>query len=166
MLVVVDLPVEYDVDRTILVDHRLVAAGHVDDAEPAHPDRDAGSDVVATVVGAAVSNRVAHPAKPLRGIRPIGRLTHKAGYPAHDGPIGSAGAARSATGVEPGPPEHELVAADGPTTGRHVGHLQPMPTPELKNLLGLRDLERIAAEPVEPIIDDRHAPARAVLGVT
>src|SRR5262245_64253272 len=41
-----------------------------------------------------------------------------------------------------------------------------MVTPELKDRLGLRDLERIAAEPIEPIIEDRHTPARAILGVT
>src|SRR5205814_6856426 len=38
---VVDLAVEHDPGRLVLVVNRLVAAGHVDDAEPAHAQSDA-----------------------------------------------------------------------------------------------------------------------------
>jgi hypothetical protein len=50
--------------------------------------------------------------------------------------------------VEARPAEHELVAAHGAAARRHVDHLRPMPASEQEELLGLRDLEGIAAEPV------------------
>ncbi len=52
--VVVDLAVEDDLDRTVLVGHRLVPPGEVDDAQPAHPDGQAAFHPVALVVRAPV----------------------------------------------------------------------------------------------------------------
>src|SRR6478672_13745859 len=85
LLVVVDLAVEHDVDGPILVRHRLMPAGHVDDAEAAHADGDARRDVIPVVVGPAMPNGVAHAAEPVRGVRRVGRATGEAGYSAHGG---------------------------------------------------------------------------------
>src|SRR5688500_10455585 len=43
-----------------------MTALHVDDAEAAHPERDAGGPVSAAVVRAAVRHRVGHPVEHLR----------------------------------------------------------------------------------------------------
>ena len=62
--VVVDLAVEDELDRPVLVRHRLVGAvREVDDREPARAEADApvGGDPGARAVGAAMGERVAHP---------------------------------------------------------------------------------------------------------
>ena len=41
LVMVVDLAVEHDDDRAILVEDRLLASGDVDDAQAAHAERDA-----------------------------------------------------------------------------------------------------------------------------
>src|SRR6476620_10069651 len=163
-LIVVDLAVEDDMDRAVLVRHGLMATSHIDDAEPAHADRHARRDMIPAVVGSSVPNGVAHPAESIRRVGSIRQTTGEAGYSTHRTSIGSMIAVGSPMRVER-PAEHELVAADGTATGRHVDHLQTVATAELKNLLRLRDLERIPAEPIEPIIEDGHAAARSVLGV-
>ena len=60
LLVVVNLAVEHDADRAVLVEDRLLAAFEVDDAEPAHAERDAVVDVDALFVGTAVHHHAAH----------------------------------------------------------------------------------------------------------
>ena len=60
LLVVVDLAVEDDPDRAVLVRDRLVAAVEIDDAEAAHAERDAVADVHTLIVGAAMRHGAAH----------------------------------------------------------------------------------------------------------
>jgi hypothetical protein len=82
-VVVVDLAVEDDHDRAVLVGDRLVPAGHVDDAEPAHADRDARADVAPFVVGPAMKDGAAHGAKSRVGQSRIAHLTGEPSDPAH-----------------------------------------------------------------------------------
>src|SRR5687767_3501023 len=105
---------------------------------------------------------VAHRAEPrrCRPVVPRGRTRppDEAGYPAHGvAPSvngrrddGTRSLGRFAT-------EDELVAAHRTAAGREVGHLEPAVAAELEDFLGLRDLERVAAEPVEPVVEYRHA---------
>src|SRR5881275_3181542 len=58
--VVVDLPVEHDHRRPILVEDRLVTAREVDDAEATHAQADGTVYVDALVVGAPMPDGVAH----------------------------------------------------------------------------------------------------------
>ena len=60
LAVVVDLAVEDDTDRAVLVEDRLVPAGQVDDRQPPHPEPDPPLDVDALVIGAAMHDRGAH----------------------------------------------------------------------------------------------------------
>ena len=60
-LEVVDLAVEDDPDGAVLVVDRLVAAGEVDDREPAHPERGAVPREPALPVGPAMHDRGQHP---------------------------------------------------------------------------------------------------------
>ncbi len=64
LAVVVDLAVEHREHGAVLVGDWLVAAGHVDDAQPPHPERDARLDVRAALVGPAVDDRVRHRVQP------------------------------------------------------------------------------------------------------
>jgi len=64
LAVVVDFSVEDHPDALILVVDGLVAAGHVDDGEPAHCEADASAHVGATVVRAAMVERCVHPLEP------------------------------------------------------------------------------------------------------
>src|SRR3954469_20939387 len=146
-LIVVDLAIEDDVERAVLVRHRLMAAGDVDDAEPAHADRHAGRNMIPAVVGASVPNGVTHPAQPLGRIGTIRQATGEAGYSTHRSSIDSIAALGLPVRMKPRPAKHELVAANGAAAGRHIGHLETVATAELKDLLRLRHLERIAAEP-------------------
>ena len=59
-LVVVDLPVEDDNNRAILVEKRLLSCGYVDDRQPAVPQRDAGFEVQPLPIGSAVGLGVVH----------------------------------------------------------------------------------------------------------
>ena len=63
--VVVDLAVEDQPERVVLVGHRLVAGGEVDDAETAEPEADGvvRGDVEAVGVGAAVGDGGGHGAQ-------------------------------------------------------------------------------------------------------
>jgi hypothetical protein len=62
LLVIVDLAVEHQQDAAIFVGHRLMAAGHVHDTEPPHPQPRPALDEAAPGVRAPVGDRVAHPA--------------------------------------------------------------------------------------------------------
>ena len=64
LAVVVDLAVLYDDDRAVLVRDRLVAAGQVDDREPAGGDRNGAVEMRALGVGAAVVERRGHAPEP------------------------------------------------------------------------------------------------------
>ena len=58
--IIVDLAVEYDPDRPVLVRQRLMAAGDVDDAEPAHPEAHGAVHIDAFVVGTPVNDGLTH----------------------------------------------------------------------------------------------------------
>ena len=60
LAVVVDLAVEDDRDRAVLVEDRLVAGREVDHAQALDPEPDAGIDVQSARVRAAVLERGAH----------------------------------------------------------------------------------------------------------
>ena len=60
-LEVVDLAVGDDLHRAVLVRERLLAAGDVDDRQPAHGEADARQQDAALVVGAAMVQRPDHP---------------------------------------------------------------------------------------------------------
>ena len=72
---VVDLAVERDPDRPVLVAHRLVAAGQIQDGEPALAQRHGPVDVVALVVRPAVAQGVAEPTQCLDRDRPDRKST-------------------------------------------------------------------------------------------
>ena len=57
---VVDLAVADEPQRAVRVGERLVAAGEVDDREPAHAERAGAVDVHALVVGAAMDGDARH----------------------------------------------------------------------------------------------------------
>jgi len=59
-LVVVDFAVEDDHDRAVFVEQRLLAGGNVDDRQAPVAQANAGLDVQAAFVGAAVQLRVVH----------------------------------------------------------------------------------------------------------
>src|SRR5262245_51714059 len=59
-LIVVDLAVEHDPDRPILVADRLLAAVEIDDSQTAHPQSGAWAEVDAFFVGTAVHQHPAH----------------------------------------------------------------------------------------------------------
>src|SRR6266542_4594825 len=75
---VVDLPVEDEPDRLVLVRHRLAAADRVDDRQAGHPEPETGLDVEALSIGAAVLEQRQHGRQRLRG-----RLANVPGDAAH-----------------------------------------------------------------------------------
>ena len=85
-LEVVDLAVQDDRDRTVLVVDRLPAGDQIDDAEPPVPEprHAARRHVFAVAVGSAVGERTRH--RPERGDvdRPIRAKRHLPGDPTHD----------------------------------------------------------------------------------
>src|SRR3954453_8799096 len=58
---VVQLAVEDHHDAAVLVGHRLVAAGEVDNTEPPHAEAETAFDEGAPIIGTPVRDRVAHP---------------------------------------------------------------------------------------------------------
>ena len=58
--VIIDLAVEDDVNRSVFVRDRLVAAGQINDAEPPNRQTNAGLDEVAFVIRPAVPQRLRH----------------------------------------------------------------------------------------------------------
>ena len=100
-VVVVDLAIEDDLDRAVLVSDGLVTAPDVDDREPSHSEAHTGCDVGAPVIRPPVCDRVAH--RLHRGGADIARErpAGKARYAAHRGAAGAvvdAGARRSRAG--------------------------------------------------------------------
>lgn len=81
--VVVDLAVAHGDDIAVLRGDRLVAGGEVDDREAAESQADAGGDVEAFAVRAAMAQRVRHAPehRRIRGLRRVGR--RDAGDAAH-----------------------------------------------------------------------------------
>ena len=86
---VVDLAVADHLDRAVLVAERLLAAGNVDDGEPAHPEGDLAMGVLAERVRAAVHHDVAHRAHPRGAGSLSGGESHLAGDPAHGSMLSS-----------------------------------------------------------------------------
>ena len=94
LLEVVDLAVEDDADRAVLVRHRLRAERYVLDAEAAGSELDEGRGVMSLTVGTAVDEDVRHPPENL-GRRPERRAVERyhTGDPAHqDASAGQTGA--------------------------------------------------------------------------
>src|SRR6476660_3495767 len=60
LLKVVDLAVEHDPDGAVFVVNRLMAGGEIDDAQAPHAECDTVVDPDALVVGAAMTDHVAH----------------------------------------------------------------------------------------------------------
>jgi hypothetical protein len=58
--IIVDLPVENDMDCIVFVGDRLSTSLHADDAQTAHPDPDAASDQTSLVVRPSMTNGIAH----------------------------------------------------------------------------------------------------------
>ena len=83
VVVIVDLAVEHDLNRTVLVADRLLPPGDVDDRQPAHAQRDFRSDEVAAVVRAAVDDGVAHRAHRAGGLFGAQRPPREPGNAAH-----------------------------------------------------------------------------------
>jgi hypothetical protein len=61
--VIIDLPVEHDLDGLVFIANRLVPTRKVDNAETPHAKRDAGSYMVACVVWTPVDYGVTHSPK-------------------------------------------------------------------------------------------------------
>src|SRR6266540_7053143 len=57
---VVDLPIEDDLKGSVLIVDRLLSGLEIDDAEPSHAEAHASVEKEPLIVGAAVSNGVAH----------------------------------------------------------------------------------------------------------
>src|SRR5262245_46583580 len=62
LLVVINLAVEHNPDRSVLVADRLLTAPEVDDAQPTHTQSDTGAEVNTLFIGPAVHQHLAHPA--------------------------------------------------------------------------------------------------------
>ena len=71
LAVVVDLAVEDDRDRPVLVEDRLVAGREVDDAQALDPEAHPRVDVQSTRVRAAVLERGAHARRVAGSARPV-----------------------------------------------------------------------------------------------
>ena len=79
---VIDFAVEDDPDRPVLVGHRLMAAGKIDDGQPAKAQGAVVIVPVALVVGSAVDDRRGHTARSLARV-PQRAKTSQARYSAH-----------------------------------------------------------------------------------
>ena len=80
---VVELAVVGDPDRAVFVGHRLGAAGHVDDRQPAMPERSRSLTIKTVAIGPAMGEGCRHPLDD----RAIGRLAgpiHESGDAAHE----------------------------------------------------------------------------------
>src|SRR5260370_518199 len=62
-LEIVDLAIERDGDRVVLVEQGLLAAGNIDDGEPAMAESDAGRQMKAAAVGTTMGDAVGHAAE-------------------------------------------------------------------------------------------------------
>src|SRR5262249_2995921 len=81
--VVVDLAVEHDPDRAVLVGQRLMTADQVDDAEAAHPEANRAVGVDTLVVWSPVDDRLAHRPDSARFDGLVAVFIELSGYAAH-----------------------------------------------------------------------------------
>ena len=80
---VVDLAVEHDDDRAVLVGDRLIAGDEVDDSQPLDAETDAVVEKHAPRVRPAMLERGAHPLQQLPIHRPCLRRHHLSDDPTH-----------------------------------------------------------------------------------
>ncbi len=80
---VVDLAVEDDHDRTVLVENRLIAGHEIDDPQALNPETDVVLDEHPTGVGAAVLDRRAHALQDITVQRSRGRRRDLSGNSTH-----------------------------------------------------------------------------------
>src|SRR5262249_28550193 len=85
--VVVDLSVKDDRAGAVLIKDRLMAAGHVDDAQPPEAQTGIAVDVVPVVVRAAMDDRVRHLLEQMKRHRLTGAEVINATNPAHTLPL-------------------------------------------------------------------------------
>src|SRR5690606_24599874 len=107
---VVDLSVEDDADRLLLVQHRLAAAVHVDDAEPPMPERGAADVGEALVIRTPVPQRRHHSGQ---GAVQCGVFRNDACDTAHGNPFPSKGGPASSGGPSPGTTRRSAAALPG-----------------------------------------------------
>src|SRR6266516_231637 len=100
--VVVDLPVEDDDLRAILVEDRLAPARQIDDAEPPHPEADGARYIDALVVRPPMPDRVAHPPNRGSGGGPRGVSVYDSDDTAHANVFSKREAAPRGSGREGG----------------------------------------------------------------
>src|SRR5690242_17759528 len=82
-LEVIDLAVEGDTDRPVLVEDRLVAGNEVDDREPAVTEPDPWRAIKAFAIGPAVVKHVGHASKQTVVDTGPSAKIENSGYPAH-----------------------------------------------------------------------------------
>jgi len=80
--IVVDLPVEHDADRVVLIENRLMSAGEVDNGKAAVPEGDLVIQIGSGVIRAAMSLRLIHGAENPAGLG-VGMMIDDSGNPAH-----------------------------------------------------------------------------------
>ena len=85
---VVDLAIENDPDGFLLIRHRLMTAGQIDDGKPSKTQADRAGDEVALIVGATMGDRSRHPPDRLGLHRFVSREIKLAGYAAHRAVVG------------------------------------------------------------------------------
>src|SRR6185312_6944533 len=83
LLEIVDFAVENDCDRMVLVEHRLLAMGDVDNGEPAVTKADAAIDVESRSVRPAMGKGIGHPHQQRAVDRAGGAEIENAGNAAH-----------------------------------------------------------------------------------
>src|ERR1700730_10496362 len=75
---VIDVTVENHSNRTVFVEYRLMAAGHVDDAEAAHSESERATFQVTLIVGTTVRHRRRHATHQRRGIHRSAKINRSA----------------------------------------------------------------------------------------
>jgi hypothetical protein len=80
---IVNLAVENDPCAAVFVEDGLMASGEVDDAEAAHAEASAVSDVKSLIVGAAVHDLIAHVVHESFGDVALASCAHHAGNSTH-----------------------------------------------------------------------------------
>src|SRR5947207_12434234 len=110
-LEVVDLAVQHNCNRAVLIEDRLVSAAHINDCEALHPQRHAIAAPDATRIGTAVSYGCAHALDHAPVHRPS--EVHLPDYAAHVG-SGAVTARSSAAGIaRPKRSSHCCAITDG-----------------------------------------------------
>ena len=85
--IIVDLAVEHDPDRSVLVRERLMAPREVDDAEPPHPEAHRAVYIDAVIIRTPVGDRLAHRPDDARIDPLVTVFIELPGYAAHVGVI-------------------------------------------------------------------------------